>query len=145
MSNPVRAKWPRNTGTNTNGVIVQQGGRFGGWSLYVNKGKPVFAYNYLGLKTFTATGESTLPEGKSTVTMDFAYDGGKPGAGGTATISINGEKVGSVRVDKTEPNVFSADETANIGMDKETPVSEDYTAKTSKFTGKIDKVTITVK
>ena len=132
-------------GTGTDGVIVQQGGRFGGWSLYVKEGKPIFAYNYLGLKTYTATGESTLLEGKSTVTMDFAYDGGTPGAGGTATISINGKKVGSVRVDKTEPNVFSADETANVGMDKETPVSEDYTAKTSKFTGSIDKVTITVK
>ena len=119
------------TGTDTNGVIVQQGGRFGGWSLYVKKGKPVFAYNYLGLKTYTATGESTLQEGKSTVTMEFAYDGGQPGAGGTATISIDGKKVGSARVDKTESNVFSADETANVGRDKETPVWEDYTAKTS--------------
>jgi arylsulfatase len=132
-------------GSDTNGVIVQQGGQFGGWSLYAKSGKPAFAYNYLGLSTSIAVGESVLPTGKSTVTVDFAYDGGSTGAGGTATVSIDGKKVGSVRVDKTQPSVFSADETANVGVDKETPVSKDYTAKTSEFTGKIDKVTITVK
>jgi len=132
-------------GPDANGVIVQQGGRFGGWSLYVKSGKPVFAYNYLGLKTFAAAAATALPRGKSTVTMDFAYDGGEPGSGGTATVSVNGKEVGSVRVEKTEPAVFSADETANIGVDKETPVSEDYTAKTSEFTGKIGKVTLTLK
>ena len=134
-----------NAGPDTNGVIVQQGGRFGGWSLYVKSGKPVFAYNYLGLKTTVAEGTTTLPQGESTVTMDFAYDGGKPGSGGTATIFIDGKQVGSARVEKTEPSVFSADETANIGVDKETPVSQDYTAKTSAFTGKIGKVRLTLK
>ncbi len=132
-------------GAQTNGVIVQQGGRFGGWSLYVKEGRPVFAYNYLGLKTFKTDGEAVLPQGKSKVTMNFAYDGGKTGAGGTATVSINGEKVGSVRVAKTQPAVFSADETANVGKDAETSVSDDYNAESSHFNGKIGKVTVSVK
>jgi arylsulfatase A-like enzyme len=134
------------TGDNpANGVIVAQGGRFGGWSLYVTDGKPIFMYNYLGLDRFTATSSATLPKGQATVKMDFVYDGGKPGAGGTATLYINGESVGSVKVAQTEFAVFSADETAGVGVDTETPVSEDYDRTSSKFTGKIDKVTINLK
>ena len=132
------------SGKDTQGVIVQQAGRFGGWSLYVQDGKPAFAYNYLGLKTFIAEGDSPLPEGKATVTLDFAYDGGKPGSGGTATLMVDGKKVGSVRVEKTEPGVFSADETANVGIDRETPVVE-YTTPHGEFTGTVDKVTISLK
>jgi len=128
-----------------NGVIVAQGGRFGGWSLYVKDGTPVFMYNYLGMERYTATASSKLPSGKSTVKMDFAYKGKKLGSGGTATIYINGKAAGSARVEKTEFAVFSGDETAGVGIDDETPVSEDYTRGTSKFTGKIDKVTINLK
>jgi arylsulfatase len=128
-----------------NGVIVAQGGRFGGWSLYVKDGTPMFQYNYLGLDRYTATATTKLPAGKATVKMDFAYDGGKPGAGGTATLFINGKSVGSVKVAKTEFAIFSADETAGVGLDAETPVSDDYTRAGSKFTGKIDKVTINLK
>ncbi|MFG0333054.1 MAG: arylsulfatase, partial [Maioricimonas sp. JB049] len=132
------------SGEDTQGVIVQQAGRFGGWSLYVKDGKPTFAYNYLGLETFTARGESTLPDGKATVTLTFDYDGGKPGSGGTATLSVDGKKVGSVRVEKTEPNAFSADETANVGLDRETPVVEDYATRHGRYTDRINKVTITL-
>jgi arylsulfatase len=130
----------------TNGVIVSQGGRFGGWSFYVKDGKPVYLYNFLGLEKFAVTADTPIPKGKSTVKMDFAYDG-KPklGGGGTATLYINGKKVGSGHVGKTQYAVWSADETANIGIDRETPVSPDYNEETSKFSGKIDKVTITLK
>lgn len=128
-----------------NGVIVAQGGRFGGWSLYVQDGIPTFMYNYLGLDRYTVTVKTKLPKGKSKVKMDFAYEGGKPGAGGTATLYINGQSVGSAKIDKTEFAIFSADETAGVGIDAETPVSEDYTRATSEFTGKIDKVTINLK
>jgi len=102
-------------------------------------------YNYLGIDRYTATSGSTLPKGKSAVKMDFAYDGGKPGSGGTATLYIDGKSVGSTKVEKTEFAIFLADETAGVGVDAETPVSEDYTRASSKFTGKIDKVTITLK
>ncbi|MGB5283210.1 MAG: LamG-like jellyroll fold domain-containing protein, partial [Polyangiales bacterium] len=94
---------------------------------------------------YTATASSRLPKGNSTVKMAFAYDGGKPGAGGTATLYINGKSVGSTKVKQTEFAIFSADETAGVGVDSETPVSEDYTRASSKFTGMIDKVTITLK
>ena len=134
------------TGDNpANGVIVAQGGRFGGWSLYVKDGKPIFMYNYLGLDRFAAASNAALPKGRATVKMDFVYDGGKPGAGGTATLYINGKSVGSVKVAQTQFAIFSADETAGVGVDTETPVSEDYDRTSSRFTGKIDKVTITLK
>lgn len=127
------------------GVIVAQGGRFGGWSLYVKDGTPVFMYNYLGIDRYTVTSTAKLPKGKATVRMSFAYDGGKPGAGGTASLYINGKATGSAKVERTEFAVFSADETAGVGVDAETPVSEDYTRANSEFTGTIDKVTITLK
>lgn len=128
-----------------NGVVVAQGGRFGGWSLHVQNGVPKFTYNYLGLDYYVATGNSKLPDGKSTVTMDFAYDGGKLGAGGTATLFVDGKSVGSTRVEQTEFAVFSADEAAGVGVDTETPVSEEYDRTTSEFTGAIDTVTINLK
>jgi arylsulfatase len=128
-----------------NGVVVAQGGRFGGWSLHVKEGVPMFTYNYLGLTYSVATSNSKLPSGKSTVKMDFAYDGGKPGAGGTATLYVDDKSVGSAKVEQTEFAVFSADETAGVGIDTETPVSEEYDRATSKFTGSIHKVTINLK
>ena len=79
-----------------NGVIVAQGGRFGGWSLFVKDGTPMYVYNYLGLEQFRGRRprRSSRTE-RRRVKMDFAYDGDKPGAGGTATLSINGKTVGS--------------------------------------------------
>jgi len=127
-----------------NGVIVAQGGRFGGWSLYVKDGTPTYTYNYLGLDHSTASASAKLPKGKSTVKLDFAYKGKKLGAGGTATVSINGKSAGSVKVKQTEFAVFSADEGAGVGVDSETTVTDDYTRAGSVFTGKIDKVTITL-
>jgi arylsulfatase len=102
-------------------------------------------YNYLGIERYTATASTALPKGKSTVKMDFAYDGGRPGAGGTATLYIDGKSVGSAKIAKTEFAMFSADETAGVGIDAETPVSEDYTRASSEFKGTIDKVTIQLK
>ncbi len=128
-----------------NGVVVAQGGRFGGWSLHVKEGVPKFTYNYLGLKYSVATGNSKLPSGKSTLKMDFAYDGGKPGSGGTATLYVDGKSVGSVKVEKTQMAIFSPDETAGIGIDTETSVSKEYDATNSKFTGSIHKVSINLK
>jgi arylsulfatase len=133
-------------GATASGVLVSQAGRFGGWSFYVKDGKPVYLYNYLGLERYAVTADRPLPDGEATVRMEFAYDGEpKLGGGGTVTLSVNGEKVGSGRVEKTQFALWSADETANVGIDRETPVSPDYTEETSKFTGAIDRITITVK
>jgi arylsulfatase len=128
-----------------NGVIVAQGGRFGGWSLYVTDGKPTFAYNYLGLDITKAISSDVVPKGKATVKMDFDYDGGdKMGAGGTVTLSINDKSVATAKVAKTEFSIYSADESAGVGLDMETPVVEDYTRASSRFTGRIDQVTISL-
>jgi arylsulfatase A-like enzyme len=125
------------------GVILAQGGIHSGWSFYVEKGKPKFAYNYLGDVTTIASMDG-LPTGRITVEYDFVFDGGKPGAGGTGTISINEKKVAAGRIEHTIPFIFGA-ETADVGMDLYTPVTSDYPKGDNKFTGKINKVTIELK
>jgi arylsulfatase len=125
------------------GVLLAQGGLHAGWSLYVKDGKPKFAYNYLGNVTTIGSPER-LPPGHVIVRYEFAYDGGKPGSGGTGSIFINGKKVASGRIERTIPYFFGA-ETADVGMDLYTPVTSDYAKGNNKFTGKIDKVTIGLK
>jgi arylsulfatase len=124
-----------------NGVLVAQGGRFGGWALYVKDGKPVYHYNFLGLKRFSVVADKPLPAGKSTVKFAFAYDGGGPGKGGTGTLFINGEKVGQGRIDVTQCCGFSATEGADVGLNTGTPVSIDY-ENPFAFNGRIARVTI---
>jgi hypothetical protein len=111
----------------------------------VKGGKPIYTYNFLGLQRFTIAAAHALPAGKSTVRLEFAYDGGGLGKGGLATIYANDQKVGEGRIERTQPFIFSADETADVGMDDATPVTEDYTAQSSKFTGTILKVVVDVK
>ncbi len=119
------------------GVIIAQGGAFGGWALYLIDGVPRYCYNALGLQRFTVVGTEAVPAGTHQVRVEFAYDGGGLAKGGTATLYIDGEPVGSGRVGMTVPLLFSADETTDLGGDTATPVSEDYTPETSRFTGKI--------
>jgi arylsulfatase A-like enzyme len=129
-----------------NGVILSQGGRFGGWSLYLKDGKPAYIYNFLGLSRYTIASTQTLPAGPVTVTLDFAYDGGGPGKGGKAILYVNGKPVAEGRVEKTQPNIFSADETADVGIDNQTPVANGIgIGPETKFTGRINKVTLEVK
>jgi len=130
-----------------NGVILAQGGRFGGWALYMKDGKPIYTYNFLGLERFTVASESTVPVGAATIVLDFVYDGGGLGKGGMATLSVDGETVAKGRVEKTQPLVFSADETADVGLDNQTPVAEGIGIgrEETRFTGKIHKVTLDVK
>lgn len=128
-----------------NGVILAQGGRFGGWSLYFKDGKPTYCYNFLGLQQFTVSAPQALALGKATIRLNFDYDGGGVGKGGTATILVNGMKVASGRIEHTQGIVFSADETADVGMDNATPVTSDYKEGENAFTGKIIKVVVEVK
>jgi arylsulfatase A-like enzyme len=125
-----------------NGVILSQAGRFGGWSLYVKDGKPTYTYNFLGLSSYKVVAPSPLPEGNVTIRYEFAYDGGGPGKGGKGKLFVNGEKVAEGKIDRTQANLFSADEGADVGLDAETPVTDDYEEKDNKFTGKIGKVTV---
>jgi arylsulfatase len=130
-------------GANGNGVIVCQGGRFGGFSFYVKKGKPAFTYNYLGLESYTVGAPQALKPGKHTLVYEFKRTENKPGAGGTGTLSVDGTKAGENNIAKTQPGIFSVDDLADVGTDDGTPVT-DY-AGASKFNGKVAKVTIETK
>ena len=124
------------------GVIIAQGGAFGGMSLYVKGGKVKFAYNFLGLEISTTEASEAIPVGKHQVRMEFAYDGGGLGKGGKVTLYYDGRKVGEGRVEHTVAMMFSADETTDVGRESGTPVSPDYNRKTSLFTGKVNWVQI---
>jgi arylsulfatase len=119
------------------GVIAAQGGAFGGWSLYAADGKPAYCYNLFGLQLFKVYGEESLAEGEHQVRVEFAYDGGGLGKGGTAALYVDGDKVGEGRVDGTVPMVFSADETLDIGADSGTPVSDDLAPTELEFNGRV--------
>jgi arylsulfatase len=127
------------------GVILCQGGRFGGWSLYLKGGKLNYCYNWVGLERYTITSADAVAAGKATIRYEFAYDGGKPGSGGKGTLVVNGKKVAEGRIKNTNAFIFSADETADVGVDDATPVTEDYKEGDNRFTGKIAKVTIHLK
>ena len=127
------------------GVILAQGGRFGGWSLYLKNGKPTYCYNFVGLKEYKVAAPTALAAGKATVRMNFDYDGGGIGKGGLATLLVDGEKVASGRIEQTQMGIFSADETAAAGVDDATPVTADYKERDNAFTGKLVKVTVDVK
>jgi arylsulfatase len=125
------------------GVVIAQGGEMGGWSLYAKNGAPHFAYNFLGREIYKIASADRLPTGQVTLRFEFSYDGGKAGAGGNGTIFVNDEQVASGRIEQTHPFVFGA-ETTDVGENLYTAVSDDYTPRNSKFTGKINKVTVQV-
>jgi arylsulfatase A-like enzyme len=127
-----------------NGVMIAQGGAFGGWSLYAHDGKPAYCYNYFGLQRFKVYGDALVPPGEHQVRAEFKYDGGGLGKGGTVTLYVDGQKAGEGRVDATQPMVFSADETTDVGSDTATPVSDDYGPKDGHFTGRVRWVQIDI-
>src|SRR5688572_29735189 len=126
-------------GADGNGVIVCQGGRFGGFSFHINNGKPMFTYNYLGREKFVVASSQSLTPGKHTIVYDFKGDGGLD-KGGMGTISIDGTKVGEGRIGRTQPGIFSVDDLADVATDDGTPVT-DY-GVSRKFTGTLNKVTL---
>jgi arylsulfatase A-like enzyme len=125
-----------------NGVIIAQGGRFGGWALYAKDGNAKFVYNTLGIHEYPTAADTALPTGTHQVRMEFAYDGGGPAKGGDVTLYYDGQPVGTGRVKNTQPMIFSADETTDIGYESGTTVTPDYTAQDSRFSGKINWVQI---
>jgi arylsulfatase len=132
--------------TGANGTILSQGGRFGGWSLYVKDGVPAYDYNFLGLRHSSIAAPRPLAPGKATIRFDFAYDGGGPGKGGMGTLFVNDEKVAEGRIEHTQAGIFSADETADVGVDLGTPVVEAVGSEAkSRFTGRIPKITVEVR
>jgi arylsulfatase len=126
------------------GVIIAQGGRFGGWAVYVKDGAARFVYNTLGIHEFATAADAPIPAGTHQVRMEFAYDGGGLAKGGDVTLYYDGNAVGTGRVEHTQPMIFSADETTDIGYESGTTVSPDYTAHESRFTGKLNWVQLDV-
>jgi arylsulfatase len=124
------------------GVLVAAGGVPGGISLYIKDGRPIFESNYVTqYRTKIASTEALAP-GPNVVRLEFRYDGGGLGKGGTVSLFINDKKVGEGRLDVTAwVGKYSADETFDIGADTGTPVSADY-ASPNRFTGTIKKVVI---
>ncbi len=126
-----------------NGVLIAQGGRFGGWAMFMREGTLKFVYNLIGMQEFTTVATEVLTPGEHQVRAEFAYDGGGLAKGGDVTLFYDGRAVGTGRVDMTQPLIFSADDTTDIGDDYGMPVSADYLGS-SRFNGKIDIVQIDV-
>jgi arylsulfatase len=126
------------------GVIIAQGGNIGGWALYAKGGKLKYCYNLLGLRYFYAESEGTLPAGDHQVRMEFAYDGGGLGKGGTATLYVDGKQVGQGKVGATAAMIFSADDGLDVGMDTGAPVSTEYGPRGNEFTGRVKGIELAI-
>lgn len=119
------------------GAILAQGGRTGGWSLFGEGGKVGFHYNYCGLLRSTALSADPLTAGTHQVRSEFAYAGGGIGRGGTVTLFVDGEPVGTSEVVRTHPMYFSFDEGLDVGRDTGMPAYEGYATKGGVFSGTI--------
>jgi hypothetical protein len=128
--------------TGAAGVVVAQGGRFGGWSLYFTDGRVRYDYNYFGLTHFTVGADDQLTPGRHEIRMEFHYDGGGHGRGGNVVLVLDGAKVAEGRVEQTIPYYFSFDETLDVGVDLGTPVTDDYPAVDNAFAGTVHTVRI---
>ena len=126
------------------GVIVAQGGNIGGWSLYAKAGKLKYCYNLLGIDYFYVESEGKIPAGDHQVRMEFAYAGGGLGKGGTATLYVDGKKVGAGKVAATAAMIFSADDGCDVGVDTAAPVSPDYGPRGNEFNGRVKGVQIAI-
>lgn len=121
----------------TSGVVVAQGGRFGGWSLYCVAGIPSYAYNNFGRDLTIVRGDAPLTTGEHQIVVRFDYDGGAPGSGADVRLEVDGTTVGSGRLNSTTAYYFAFDETFNIGVDRGTPVVDDYLPRRNAFDGVI--------
>ena len=136
------------------GMIVTQGGRFGGYGFYVLKGKPVFLYNFFDLQRTRWEGADALSPGKHTLEFDFKYDGlgsgtlafnnvSGIGRGGTGVLKVDGKEVATQKMEHTIPLIMQWDENFDIGADTGTPVANDYQVP-FRFNGKLDKLTLNI-
>ena len=137
------------------GVIITQGGRFAGYGLYLEKGKPTFDWNLVGLKNQVWQAKDPLPAGKHTIVFDFKYEGlgigtlafndmsglGKPGTG---TLSVNGTVVDTQKMEQTIPIILAWDENMDIGSDTGSPVNDKVYQVPFAFTGTIDSLKLVI-
>jgi arylsulfatase len=126
------------------GMIVTEGGRFGGFGLYLLKGKPVFLYNLLALAKFRWADDEALAPGKHTIVFDFVYDGPGMGKGGTGVLKVDGKEVASQKIPHTAPALLNLGETFDVGVDTRTSVEDADYQVPFRFTGNIDKLTVKI-
>jgi len=123
------------------GMLVTEGGRFGGYGLYLLKSKPVFLYNFLDMARFRWEGRDALTPGKHTIVFDFTYDGPGLGKGGTGVLKVDGVEVANQKAPHTVPVLFTLDETFDVGVDTRTSVDDKDYQIPFRFTGKLAKLT----
>lgn len=129
---------------NTNGVIISQAGRFGGWSLYMKNGKIHHDYNFFGLDHTNISSSTGLAPGKHKIVYQFVADAKQPGTGGKCMLQVDGEQVAEGHIPKTQPFAYSGDEGVDVGVDNETNVTNDYPERHNHFTGKINRVVVDI-
>jgi hypothetical protein len=132
------------TGATTEGVVFAMGGGDGGYGIYVEKGQPVFAANFLGRNTVRAKGGEPLPSGKVKLRAEFAYDGGGMGKGGAMALFVNDKQVAQGRIEQTLPMTLGLGGTLDVGIDTGSPVDEAYIPP-FRYNRNIEKVTIDLK
>jgi arylsulfatase len=123
------------------GMLATMGGRFGGYGLYLLKGKPVFVYNMLDLKRYRWEGQEVLSPGKHTITFDFQYDGPGFGKGGTGVLRVDNNEVAKQTIPRTIPFIVTLEETFDVGLDTRTGVDDRDYKPPFRFNGKLEKVT----
>jgi arylsulfatase A-like enzyme len=126
---------------NGDGMMVTAGGRWGGYGLYLLKGKPVFNYNALMLAQFRWEAPDALTAGKHTIEFDFTYEGPGIAKGGTGVLKVDGKDAATRTIPKTIPFLLPADETFDVGVDTRTGVNDQDYQVPFRFTGKLDKLT----
>jgi arylsulfatase len=137
------------------GMLITQGGRFGGYGFYVLKGKPVFTWNMVELKRIKWQGPDALAPGKHTLEFDFKYNGLGPatmafgsyagiGQGGTGVLKVDGKEVATQKMEHTIPFILAWDENLDVGSDTGTPVDDQDYQVPFAFTGKINKITLSI-
>jgi arylsulfatase A-like enzyme len=124
------------------GMIVTEGGGFGGYGLYLLKGKPVFLYNLLALERFRWQGDEILAPGKHTIVFDFKSDEPGFGKGGTGVLKVDGKEVANQKIPHTIPFLMTLGETFDIGSDTRTSVDDGDYQVPFAFTGKVENVSV---
>ncbi len=135
------------------GMLITQGGRFGGYGFYLLKGKPKFVWNLVGLKLVQWIGPETLAQGKHSLEFDFKYEGmgaatiafgsyAGIGQGGTGVLKVDGKDVATQKMEHTVPFILQFDESLDVGSDTLTSVNDQDYQPPFTFTGKLNKVTL---
>lgn len=127
-----------------NGAVVAQGGRFGGWTLYLNDGIPGYCHNWVDHEYYYVKASEPLTPGPHTLRYEFAYDGGGPGKGGTGRLLVDGMAVAEGRIENTCGFMFATTDALDIGRDTGAQVIDHYQSPGGQCTATVHQVTLDV-